>query len=60
MIEEYQFETFQNRQTSFNLYQKVDDFFQDTHNYLKYLKFGYGRVTDQVSIEIRNQTMTRD
>lgn len=60
MIEQYQFETFQNRQTSFNLYQKVDDFFQDTHNYLKYLKFGYGRVTDQVSIEIRNQSMTRD
>ena len=26
----------------------------------KYLKFGYGRVTDQVSIEIRNQSMTRD
>ena len=60
MIEKYDFETFQDRQTSFNLYQKVDDFFQDTHNYLKYLKFGYGRVTDQVSIEIRNQRMTRE
>lgn len=60
MIEKYNFETFQNRQTSFNLYQKVDDFFQDTHNYLKYLKFGYGRVTDQTSIEIRNLRMTRE
>lgn len=60
MIDKYDFETFQNRQTSFNLYQKVDDFFQDTHNYLKYLKFGYGRVTDQVSTEIRNQRMTRE
>jgi len=60
MIDKYEFETFQNRQSSFNLYQKVDDFFQDTHNYLKYLKFGYGRVTDQVSTEIRNQRMTRE
>ncbi len=60
MIDKYGFETFQNRETSFNLYSKVDDFFQDTHNYLKYLKFGYGRVTDQVSIEIRNQRMTRE
>lgn len=60
MIDNHGFETFQNRQTSFNLYQKVEDFFQDTHNYLKYLKFGYGRVTDQVSIEIRNQRMTRE
>ncbi|NDB51748.1 MAG: N-acetyl sugar amidotransferase [Nitrosopumilaceae archaeon] len=60
VIEKYGFETFQDRQTSFNLYQKVDDFFQDTHNYLKYLKFGYGRVTDQASTEIRNQRLTRE
>jgi N-acetyl sugar amidotransferase len=60
MIEMYGFETYQQRETSFNLYQKVDDFFQDTHNYLKYLKFGYGRCTDQVSIEIRNHRMTRE
>tara|TARA_B110000196_G_C21012419_1_gene598596 strand:- start:536 stop:1033 length:498 start_codon:yes stop_codon:yes gene_type:complete len=60
MIDKYGFETFQNRETSFNLYSKVEDFFQDTHNYLKYLKFGYGRVTDQVSTEIRNQRMTRE
>ena len=60
MIEEYGFQTFQKRESSFNLYQKVEDFFQDTHNYLKYLKFGYGRCTDHVSIEIRNQRMTRE
>lgn len=60
MIDYHGFETFQNRETSFNLYSKVEDFFQDTHNYLKYLKFGYGRVTDQVSTEIRNQRMTRE
>lgn len=60
VIENYGFKTFQVRESSFNLYQKVEDFFQDTHNYLKYLKFGYGRCTDHVSIEIRNQRMTRD
>ncbi len=60
VIEKYEFETFQERQTTFNLYEKVDDFFQDTHNYLKYLKFGYGRVTDHASIDIRHGRMTRE
>ena len=40
--------------------EKVEDFFQDTHNYLKYLKFGYGRCTDHVSLEIRHQRMSRE
>lgn len=60
VIEKYGFETFQKRKTTFNLYEKVEDFFQDTHNYLKYLKFGYGRVTDHASIEIRHQRMARE
>jgi len=60
LIEKYGFETFQERQTTFNLYEKVEDFFQDTHNYLKYLKFGYSRCTDHASIEIRHQKMTRE
>jgi hypothetical protein len=60
LIEKYGFETFQERQTTFNLYEKVEDFFQDTHNYLKYLKFGYSRCTDHASLEIRHQRMTRD
>ena len=60
LIEKYGFQTFQSRQTTFNLYEKIDDFFQDTHNYLKYLKFGYSRCTDHASMEIRNQRMTRE
>ncbi|MDE1818494.1 MAG: N-acetyl sugar amidotransferase [Thaumarchaeota archaeon] len=60
MIEQYGFETFQKRQTTFNLAEKVDDFFQDTHNYLKYLKFGYSRCTDHASLEIRHQRMARE
>ena len=30
------------------------------HDYLKYLKFGYGRITDQVSIHIREKRMARE
>ena len=60
LIEKYGFETLQNRETTFNLYGKVEDFFQDTHNYLKYLKFGYGRCTDHASVEIRHQRMSRE
>jgi N-acetyl sugar amidotransferase len=60
LIKEYGFTTYQERQTTFNLYEKIDDFFQDTHNYLKYLKFGYSRCTDHSSLEIRNQRITRE
>ena len=60
VIEKYGFGTYQKRQTTFNMYEKVDDFFQDTHNYLKYLKFGYSRCTDHASLEIRHQRMARE
>jgi N-acetyl sugar amidotransferase len=30
------------------------------HDYMKYIKFGYGRATDQLCIEIRAGRMTRD
>ena len=55
IIEKYGFETFQTREETFNLYEKVEDFFNNTHNYLKYLKFGYGRATDHASMEVRHQ-----
>jgi len=60
MIKNYGFQTYSSRQTTFNLYEKLEDFFQDTHNYLKYLKFGYNRCTDHASMEIRHQRMTRE
>jgi len=60
MIKMYGFQTYQKRQTTFNLYEKLEDFFQDAHNYLKYLKFGYSRCTDHSSMEIRHQRMTRE
>jgi len=30
------------------------------HDYMKFLKYGYGRATDQLNIEIRNGRMERD
>ena len=60
MIKKYNFETFQTREDTFNLHSSIDDFFEVTHNYCKYLKFGYGRCTDHASNEIRHQRMTRE
>jgi N-acetyl sugar amidotransferase len=60
VIDNYGFETLQERDSTYNLYEKIEDYFNDTHNYLKYLKFGYGRVTDHASMDIRFQRLTRE
>jgi len=48
------------RDRTFILHGKTDDHANDVHDYLKYLKFGYGRATDDVSMEIRHGRMTRE
>lgn len=48
------------RDRTFNLYSKIEDHANDVHDYLKYLKFGYGRATDDASMEIRHGRMTRE
>ncbi len=48
------------RDRTFNLFAKIDDHANDVHDYLKFLKFGYGRATDDASIEIRHGRMTRE
>lgn len=48
------------RDRTFCQYAKTDDHANDVHDYLKFLKFGYGRATDDASIEIRHGRMTRD
>ena len=61
MIREYDFETARERDRTFNIYDKVDDVHANgVHDYLKYLKFGYGRATDDASTEIRHGRMTRE
>jgi N-acetyl sugar amidotransferase len=47
------------RERTFNQYAKIEDHANDVHDYLKYLKFGYGRATDDATTEIRHGRMTR-
>jgi N-acetyl sugar amidotransferase len=60
MINKYGFQTYQTSEQTFNLHSSIDDLFEGTHNYLKYLKFGYSRCTDHASMEIRHQRMSRE
>lgn len=49
------------RDRTFNRYAKLDDVHANgAHDYLKYLKFGYGRATDDASTLIRSGMMTRE
>lgn len=48
------------RDRTFVQYAKIDDHANDIHDYLKFLKFGYGRATDDASMEIRHGRMTRE
>jgi N-acetyl sugar amidotransferase len=47
------------RERTFVQYAKIEDHANDVHDYLKYLKFGYGRATDDATTEIRHGRMTR-
>lgn len=61
IIDNLGFETSQERQRTFNLYDKLDDIHANgLHDYLKYLKFGYGRATDDAATEIRHGRMSRE
>lgn len=59
MIEEFDFET-DERQRTFNIYENAETYFNDgVHDYMKYLKYGYGRATDHASQLIRKGYITR-
>jgi N-acetyl sugar amidotransferase len=61
VIEKLNFEPAQDRERTFNTYAKLDDIHANgLHDYLKYLKFGYGRGTDDAANEIRHGRMTRE
>lgn len=47
------------RERTFSLYSKIEDHANDVHDYLKFLKFGYGRATDDASMEIRHGRISR-
>lgn len=61
VIENLNFESAQSRDRTFNIYGKTDDIHANgLHDYLKFLKFGYGRATDDAANEIRHGRMSRD
>lgn len=41
-------------------YENIDMYFIEIRERQKYLKYGYGRVTDQLNIDIRNNVLTRE
>lgn len=41
-------------------YENLDERLVGLHDYLKYVKYGFGRATDHVCIDIRNKRMTRE
>lgn len=41
-------------------YENLDDAIVSIHDYLKYLKFGFGRATDHACIDIRNGRLNRE
>ena len=59
MIKLYGYETTLQRRT-FDTYNDVDCFnYSGLHDYIKFLKWGYGKVTDQACREIRLKRLTR-
>ncbi|KJJ85367.1 LPS biosynthesis protein [Candidatus Omnitrophus magneticus] len=60
MIKLYGYETRAQHRT-FDTYNDTDSFiYSDLHDYIKYLKHGYGKAVDHASREIRLKRLTRD
>ena len=60
MINKYGFETLKQNRT-FDYYNDVDCYnYSDVHDYIKFLKHGYGKVVDHAVREIRLRKMTRE
>jgi N-acetyl sugar amidotransferase len=41
-------------------YENLDEKMHGLHDYLKYVKYGFGRTTDHACIDIRNKRLTRE
>jgi N-acetyl sugar amidotransferase len=60
MIEAYNYKTIKQVRT-FDSYNDVDSFhYSDLHDYIKFLKYGYGKITDHATREIRLKRLTRE
>lgn len=60
MIKLYDYETHTQTRT-FDNYNDVDCWnYSDVHDFIKFVKYGYGKVTDHACREIRLRRMTRE
>ena len=60
MLKIYKYET-ASQQRTFDTYNDVDCFhYSDLHDYIKFLKWGYGKATDHACREIRLKRLTRE
>ena len=48
------------KEGTYDKWENLDVYFTVFHDYFKFLKYGFGRTTDHVSIEIRYGRMTRE
>ena len=61
IAEENGFQAFEERvEGSFVNYENLDNYQTGIHDYFKFLKFGFGRVTDIVSLYIRRNLISRE
>lgn len=61
MADEYGFQVYpKERDRTFNQYEHIDDHAQEIHDYLKFLKYGYGRGTDHAHREVSTGRMSRE
>ena len=61
IIESIGFKRRQGRiEISYTDHEKLDCLSMNLHDYLKYLKYGFGRATDSASIDVRNKTVSRE
>jgi hypothetical protein len=62
MIDNYEFEIARQRfERTYRMMSNLDDMHENgIHDYMKFIKFGYGRATDHASKDIRSGYMTRD
>lgn len=49
-----------NIEGTYTNYENLDERLVGLHDYLKYVKYGFGRATDHACIDIRNNRLTRD
>jgi N-acetyl sugar amidotransferase len=57
----YGFETYHKYvESNFVNYENLDNYQTGIHDYFKYLKFGFGRATDIVSVHLRRGRLTRE